>query len=89
MPTRSYRVHGLVQGVGYRWWARTQAEGLGLTGTIRNDPDGSVVVVASGDETALAAFRACLERGPTGARVDRVDEADGPGDEFDEFRIVR
>jgi acylphosphatase len=63
MPTRSYHVSGRVQGVGFRWWTREQAEGLGLAGHAVNLDDGRVEVVAEG------AARACREllarlRGP-------------------------
>lgn len=85
---RTFRLHGKVQGVGFRWWARSQAERLGIRGTVRNDPDGSVVVVASGDAAALTAFRQLLERGPSGARVERVEESEGPAGDFEGFRIA-
>lgn len=88
MPARTYRLHGRVQGVGFRWWARVQAERLGLTGAVRNEPDGSVVAVAAGDEAALASFRTCLGRGPAGARVDRVEESAGPDGDFEGFQIT-
>jgi acylphosphatase len=67
-------VHGRVQGVGFRWWTRAQALGLGLTGSATNLADGRVQVVAEGPR---AACRALLEllRGPTGpGRVTLVAE---------------
>jgi acylphosphatase len=45
-------VHGQVQGVGFRWWTRSQALALGLTGSARNLPDGRVEVVAEGSRNA-------------------------------------
>ncbi len=44
---------GSVQGVGFRYTARSIAQGLGLAGLVRNDPDGSVELVAEGDEDVL------------------------------------
>jgi len=41
-------VHGYVQGVGFRWWTRSRALALGLSGYARNLPDGRVEIVAEG-----------------------------------------
>lgn len=72
--TRAFRVTGRVQGVGFRWWTRREAEALGLRGTVRNREDGSVEVVASGDPRALDRLRTALNEGPPGARVEAVTE---------------
>ena len=80
--TRRYVVAGLVQGVGFRWYAARNARGLGLTGYARNLDDGRVEVVATGNDVAtLARFEALLRAGPGHARVDSVeaqDQADDP-----------
>jgi acylphosphatase len=65
-------VSGSVQGVGFRYTARREASRLGLTGWIRNLPDGDVELVAEGEAGALADFRSWLEEGPPGAWVRRV-----------------
>ena len=65
-------VVGRVQGVGYRYFVRDVALGLGLGGWVANAPDGSVTCVAEGSRTALEGLRVELERGPLGARVDAV-----------------
>jgi acylphosphatase len=70
---RGYRVTGRVQGVGFRWWTRKLARGLGLVGRVRNLDDGSVEVRASGDESGLERLERALRRGPPTARVDAVD----------------
>ncbi|NIR60559.1 MAG: acylphosphatase, partial [Gammaproteobacteria bacterium] len=57
---RVYRITGMVQGVGFRWWTRSQAEALGLRGTVRNCADGSVEVVAAGEVGALERLRSAL-----------------------------
>ena len=67
------RVHGQVQGVGYRFYVRRQAAALGVRGYVRNLPDGSVEVVAEGERPVLEQLLRALERGPTGAVVERVD----------------
>ena len=66
-------VHGRVQGVGYRFFVIDTATQLGLTGYARNLPNGTVEVVAEGPQPGLDALLSELRRGPTLARVDRVD----------------
>ena len=65
-------VHGYVQGVGFRWWTRSRALELGLTGYAANQPDGRVLVVAQGPRTACERLLELL-RGPgTPGSVDTV-----------------
>ena len=70
-------VRGRVQGVGFRWFVRQQARALGLSGWVRNRADGSVEVLAVGEDAGLEQLRGLLRRGPPGARVSDVDEQDG------------
>ena len=81
-------VHGRVQGVFFRDTARREAQLRSLTGWVRNEADGSVSVVAEGEQEALEAFEQFLHRGSPAARVERVDamwrEATG---EFRGFRV--
>ena len=72
-PMRAYRVVGRVQGVGFREWTRRAAERIGLVGSVRNRPDGTVEIHAAGTEDALGELEALLEKGPPVARVDRVE----------------
>ena len=72
------RVMGVVQGVGFRWFVRERARRLGLSGWVRNLPDGTVEVAAAGDAEQLALLRAELQRGPNGAVVDQLEELGGP-----------
>ena len=65
------RMYGRVQGVGFRWSAVREAERRGLSGWVRNCPDGSVEALAEG--TDLEGFLAWCERGPLAARVDRTE----------------
>ena len=69
---RRYYVSGVVQGVGYRYFARRAAVRLGLNGYTRNLHDGRVEVYAIGREGDLDALRANLERGPEAASVTSV-----------------
>ena len=67
------RVHGQVQGVGYRFFARQAARHLNLQGYVRNRTDGTVEVVAEGEKHALDQFLIQLKQGPSAATVERVD----------------
>ena len=66
-------VRGLVQGVGFRAWARGVALELGLSGWVQNRSDGSVEVTAEGDEQSLRQFERRLNAGPRGADVSGVE----------------
>ncbi|HEV2132271.1 MAG TPA: acylphosphatase [Longimicrobiaceae bacterium] len=74
MVERGYRIRGRVQGVGFRWWTRSQALRLGISGSVRNCPDGTVEVHARGSQEAVEALRRRLDEGPPGARVEEVEE---------------
>ena len=67
-------VRGRVQGVGFRWYVREAARAAGLSGWVRNNPDGSVEVAAAGAPDDLAMLRSAIRRGPPGASVTMVDE---------------
>ena len=66
-------VTGRVQGVGFRYFVARAARGLGLTGYVRNLPDGTVEVAASGGRAALETLGALLEKGQSGAVVESVN----------------
>jgi acylphosphatase len=68
-------VHGRVQGVGFRYFVLEVATGLGLTGYVRNRPDGSVEVEAEGSRDSLELLLAELRRGPSLSHVERVAES--------------
>lgn len=67
------KVSGVVQGVGYRYFVRARAVELGLSGYVRNAPDGTVEVVAEGDRTSVKALVSELRVGPRYATVERID----------------
>ena len=82
-------VRGRVQGVFFRSSTQREAKRLGLAGWVRNLPDGTVEIVAEGDDDALKELLGWVQRGPTAARVERVDSRwRGYTGEFGEFRIV-
>lgn len=81
---------GYVQGVGFRYTAKTVATGFDITGTVRNLADGRVELVAEGARQELDAFRAALrDAGLAGfIRDEKVDWADAKN-EFRGFEIIR
>jgi acylphosphatase len=68
-------VHGRVQGVGFRFYVLEVATGLGLTGYVRNRPEGTVEVEAEGTRESLELLLVELRRGPSLSRVERVTES--------------
>ena len=71
---KRFHVFGMVQGVGFRFFAERVALRLRVAGYARNLPDGRVEVYAIGTAAQLDALRGELARGPRMARVVRVDE---------------
>jgi acylphosphatase len=71
------RVHGIVQGVGYRYSMRAMAARLRVNGWVRNCRDGTVEAVISGDAQAVEAMLGWCRRGPPNAHVERVDSRAG------------
>ncbi len=86
-----YNIQGIVQGVFYRANTQKQANKLGLTGWVRNEPDGSVSAVACGDSAKLVEFERWLWEGPATAKVTRVEaeptQLEKPED-FNGFQVV-
>jgi acylphosphatase len=76
-------VTGVVQGVGFRWFVARHAESLGLRGWVRNLVDGSVEVVAAGEETQVRLLHERLAVGPRLSRVERVERTDVPHQAID------
>jgi acylphosphatase len=76
-------IAGRVQGVGFRDWTVSKARELGLSGWVRNLPDGSVEALIAGDVAAVEEMSRLLRRGPRLALVDSIDEelADPPDQE--------
>lgn len=83
------RVTGRVQGVSYRWTAAQEAERLGLSGWVRNEPDGSVAAHVEGPDEQVAAMLDWCRHGPSGARVDDVSVSDTePSGAPEGFRVA-
>lgn len=69
------KIFGDVQGVNFRWYARKEAKRLGLNGWAKNMPDGTVEIVAEGEEENVKKFLEWCKLGPRWGRVDMVEEA--------------
>lgn len=78
---RRFVIAGVVQGVGFRWFAKDTAAREGVTGWVRNLPDGSVEAFVEGDEESVARVERRLRQGPAGSRISsvRVDDEDAVG----------
>ncbi len=68
VQTILFEVHGFVQGVGYRAYVSSIANKYGIKGYVKNMPDGSVEILASGNKAALSAFRQAI----------KIDQENGP-----------
>jgi acylphosphatase len=82
-------VRGRVQDVFFRASVQREARRLGLTGWVRNRPDGAVELVAEGEEDQVKDLLAWSQHGPSTARVDKVDTRwRSYTGEFADFRIM-
>ena len=81
-------VRGRVQGVGFRWFVEREAHILQIAGWVRNNPDGTVEVLAQGTRDQLSGLRSRLREGPRAARVDNIEESEAePVNGLNSFRI--
>lgn len=82
-------IHGTVQGVGFRAFTRRTARSLrSVTGWVRNQPDGTVKLIAEGPADQLDELLESVGEGPRRARVQRIEkEFTEPRGEFDRFEV--
>ena len=73
---RRYVITGRVQGVGFRYFMQDAALREGVTGWVRNRPDGRVEALVEGDAEAVTRVERAVRSGPRGARVDEVSVDD-------------
>lgn len=82
-------VFGRVQMVMFRDFVKRAARARGIVGTVKNNPDGSVSVVAEGEDSVLRELLALTHQGSIFARVDRVEEKwSVPLGEYKSFDIL-
>jgi len=80
-------VHGRVQGVFFRDTARREASGRGVSGWVRNTPEGTVEVVFEGEPEAVACLVGYAADGPPEAEVERVETFDEEPEGLDGFEV--
>lgn len=74
MNAKRLVISGQVQGVGYRAWMVDKARSLGVTGWVRNRPDGAVEALIAGEQAAVEELCRLCRRGPRAAEVLSIDE---------------
>lgn len=88
VTARAYRVEGRVQGVGFRMFVRQAARDLGISGWVRNLPDGAVEAFGQGQAGELERFEKLLGQGPPLARVDALVADQRDTTDAASFRIL-
>ena len=86
--SKAYKVHGRVQGVGFRWWAQREARRLGLRGMVRNCSDGTVEIAFAGSSDRVTEMEVRLRQGPPAGYVDGLQPVDPPASLPSDFEIV-
>ena len=88
MVTAHIKVTGMVQGVGYRYFALQEANMFGLNGFVKNKPDGSVEMQVEGEKEVIEKFKLILMKGPRFSNVESVKiEYDSYGAKFNKFSV--
>jgi acylphosphatase len=81
------KISGRVQGVGFRYSARSAARFYNIKGFVRNEPDGSVYVEAEGENENIRKFAEWCHIGPGGGKIDEVIISEGNMRGFEKFDI--
>ena len=85
---KRFVVYGRVQGVGFRYFTWKGAEKIGIKGTVRNCTDGSVEIIAEGNNDQLQDFCNWLKVGPRTASVEGVLEDNIEDKRYSDFSII-
>lgn len=81
------KISGRVQGVGFRWEARSLAKKLNLFGFVRNLPGSRVYIEAEGDEESLEKFLTWCRKGPWLSKVENVEVEKAESKGYNDFEI--
>jgi acylphosphatase len=82
-------IKGRVQGVGYRAWAKFVADQQGVTGTVKNEPNGDVTIAAEGDDLSLEMFLDECRTGSDYCTVTSVETNEGELKNYRNFVIIK
>ncbi|OEJ68604.1 acylphosphatase [Magnetovibrio blakemorei] len=82
-------ISGRVQGVWFRAWTQKKAMALGLTGWVKNRPDGKVEALFSGPTDQVETMLKNCQKGPPLARVDSIEQSPADAPESSEFSLLR
>lgn len=88
MKTLSVTISGKVQGVGFRYYTQTIAEKFMLTGWVKNNDDGTVSIMVSGDDKVLGYFLEEVGSGNQYAYVSQVKKEELPYHIYENFEIL-
>ena len=88
MIARRAVISGRVQGVGFRFFAERAAREAGVSGWVRNRPDGTVETVVEGEAGAVARYLERLRAGPLGGRVTALVEEEASFEGYVSFEIT-
>lgn len=89
MKCFTIKIHGDVQGIGFRYSAREKAKELNVNGFVRNEPNGTVYIEAEGEEENLMNFLKWCYKGPSFSKIKKVDcKTDDRVWQFDDFKII-
>ena len=89
MQAKRIKVTGIVQGVYFRASTQEQAKQLGIKGWCKNEPDGSVLIIAEGSEEELNALVEWCHKGPSNASLEKVFVESIEASGFEGFEIKR
>jgi len=90
LPVRRAVISGRVQGVGFRWAAKKEAQRLGLVGEVKNLTDGTVLACFWGKPYKMNDFEDFLRHGPVLARVSHLEVQDfNDAPDYHAFEITR
>lgn len=88
IKSKFYTIKGAVQGVGFRYFVYSKAKAFDIKGYVENMDDGSVVVIAEGEENNLSSFEGYLYEGSDFSRIDSIEFNEIPTRGYKNFEVV-